>query len=93
MTRLREFVRENSRNPNAIAYTAMAIGALTFPGIAQFATGGNADYLVSRDKDLLDLMTGTELESKQFRQRFRFLNIVDPFGLIQGVKKLGAENE
>jgi len=46
MNRLREFIRENSRNPNAIAYTAMALAALTFPGIAQFASGGNADYLV-----------------------------------------------
>jgi len=44
-------IRENSRNPNAIAYAAMAIGALTFPAIAQFATGGNADYLVSLAAD------------------------------------------
>jgi branched-chain amino acid transport system permease protein len=51
VSRLREFIRENSRNPNAIAYAAMAIGALTFPGIAQFATGGNADYLVSLAAD------------------------------------------
>jgi branched-chain amino acid transport system permease protein len=51
MTRIRQVIRENSRNPNAIAYAAMAIGALTFPGIAQFATGGNADYLVSLAAD------------------------------------------
>jgi len=51
MTRLRDFIRENSRNPNAIAYAAMGIAALTFPGIAQFATGGNADYLVSLAAD------------------------------------------
>src|SRR5450759_1722138 len=51
MTRLREFVRENARNPNAIAYAVMAVGAVTFPGIAQFATGGNADYLVSLAAD------------------------------------------
>src|ERR1700681_3940363 len=51
MKRLREVIRENSRNPNAIAYAAMGIGALTFPGIAQFATGGNADYLVSLAAD------------------------------------------
>ncbi len=51
MTRLRDFVRENSRNPNAIAYAAMGIAAITFPGIAQFATGGNADYLVSLAAD------------------------------------------
>jgi len=51
MTRLREFVRENARNPNAIAYAVMAVGAVSFPGIAQFATGGNADYLVSLAAD------------------------------------------
>jgi len=51
MKRLREAIRENSRNPNAIAYAAMAIAALTFPGISQFATGGNADYLVSLAAD------------------------------------------
>jgi branched-chain amino acid transport system permease protein len=51
MKRLRELIRENSRNPNAIAYAAMAIAALTFPGIAQFASGGNADYLVSLAAD------------------------------------------
>jgi branched-chain amino acid transport system permease protein len=51
MRRLREFARENSRNPNAIAYAAMGIAAITFPGIAQFATGGNADYLVSLAAD------------------------------------------
>jgi branched-chain amino acid transport system permease protein len=51
MTRLRALIRENSRNPNAIAYAAMGLAALTFPGIAQFATGGNADYLVSLAAD------------------------------------------
>jgi branched-chain amino acid transport system permease protein len=51
MTRLRTLVRENYRNPNAIAYFVMAVGALSFPGIAQFATGGNADYLVSQAAD------------------------------------------
>src|SRR6202047_3242821 len=51
MTRLRQFVRENSRNQNAIAYTVMAIGALAFPGVIQFANNGNGDYLVSLAAD------------------------------------------
>src|SRR5450759_1447379 len=51
MNRLRALVRENSRNPNAIAYTVMAIGAIAFPGIIQFANGGNGDYLVSLAAD------------------------------------------
>lgn len=37
-----------------------------------------ADYLVTTDNDLLDLMTGIDVESKQFRQRFRGLKIVKP---------------
>src|SRR6202162_1500396 len=51
MKRLRDYVRENSRNPNAIAYAAMAVAAVSFPGIAQFATGGNANYLMSLAAD------------------------------------------
>ncbi len=46
MKRLREYVSENARNPNAIAYAVMAVAAVSFPGIAQFVTGGSADYLV-----------------------------------------------
>lgn len=41
-----------------------------------------ADYLVSRDKDLLDLMTGFSLECKEFRQRFRPLKVVKPIDFI-----------
>jgi branched-chain amino acid transport system permease protein len=44
-------IRENSRNPNAIAYAAMGIAGLTFPAIVQFVTGGNGDYLVSLAAD------------------------------------------
>jgi len=43
MKRLANLVRQQAHNPNAIAYAAMAVAGLTFPGIAQFATGGNAD--------------------------------------------------
>ena len=46
MSRVRELMRSNARNPNAIAYTLMFVGAVFFPAIAQFATGGNGDYLV-----------------------------------------------
>jgi branched-chain amino acid transport system permease protein len=51
MNRLQELVRQNARNPNAIAYAAMLIGALAFPAVVQFATGGNADNLVSLAAD------------------------------------------
>ena len=42
-----------------------------------------ADYLITRDKDLLDLMTGIDLESKEFRQRFRPLKIVEPIEFLK----------
>src|ERR1700687_2725889 len=51
MNRIRELIRENSRNPNAIAYAAMAIGALSIPASSHFTAGGNADYLVSLAAD------------------------------------------
>jgi branched-chain amino acid transport system permease protein len=51
MKRLEALVRENARNPNAIAYAAMLIGALAFPAVVQFATGGNGDNYVSLAAD------------------------------------------
>ena len=51
MTTVRNFVRSNVRNPNAIAYFLMAVGALVFPAVVQFATGGSGDYLVGLAAD------------------------------------------
>ncbi|MFN0278593.1 MAG: putative toxin-antitoxin system toxin component, PIN family [Pyrinomonadaceae bacterium] len=48
---------------------------------------GNADYLVTRDSDLLDLMTNHDLESKQFRQKTRPLKIVDPVEFLKIFQK------
>ena len=73
-------VFEYQRDPSDEPYINLAIGA-------------QAKCLVSRDKDLLDLMTATDLESKQFRQRFRFLRIIDPADLLHEIKRLGAERE
>lgn len=42
-----------------------------------------ADYIVSRDKDLLSLMTGFDDDSKSFRQQFRPLKIVDTLTFVQ----------
>jgi branched-chain amino acid transport system permease protein len=49
--RFGRLVRESRHNPNAIAYAMMLTGAVLFPLIAQFATGGNGDYLVSLAAD------------------------------------------
>ncbi len=54
-----------ARDPDDEPYINLAIAA-------------EADYIVTRDKDLLDLMTGHNDECKEFRQRFRPLKIVGP---------------
>ena len=51
MNRFSAFVREHSRHPNSVAYASMAIAAVAYPGIVQFATGGNGDALVGLAAD------------------------------------------
>lgn len=41
-----------------------------------------ADFIVSRDHDLLDLMTQYDDDSKEFRQRFRPLRVITPEELL-----------
>lgn len=50
------------------------------------AIEAEADYIVSRDRDLLDLMTDFTIEAKEFRQRFRPLKIVEPLEFLQIIK-------
>jgi putative PIN family toxin of toxin-antitoxin system len=45
-----------------------------------------ADYVVSRDKDLLDLMTDFDDTSKEFRQRFRPMKVVEPLEFLRIVE-------
>ena len=54
-----------SRDPDDEPYINLAVEA-------------KAAFLVSRDKDLLDLMTEHTTEAKQFRQRFRPLRVIEP---------------
>lgn len=51
------------------------------------AVGVRADYLVSRDKDLLSLMTDYTVDAKQFRQRFRFLKVLNPVAFLELVRR------
>ena len=46
-----------------------------------------ASYIVSRDSDLLDLMTGFDELSKDFRRRFRPLKIVEPLSFLNLVRE------
>ncbi len=57
------------------------------------AVAAGADYIVTRDKDLLDLMTGYTDEAKEFRQRFRPLRVVDPVAFLREIEKAAGKND
>ena len=61
---------EYSRDPKDEPYINLAVQA-------------EAHFIVSRDKDLLDLMRGYDDDSKAFRQRFRPLKVVDALTFVQ----------
>lgn len=52
-----------------------------------------ANYVVSRDKDLLELMTGPADECKEFRQRFRSLTVIDPIEFLNEMRRSKTEVE
>ena len=47
------------------------------------ALAANAKYVVSRDKDLLDLMDQDRSEARDFRRRFPSLEIIEPQQLLR----------
>ncbi len=57
--------------------------------IIDLALVSHADYIVTRDKDLLDLMTDISVEGKEFRQKSRPLKIIEP---IEFLKLLAQED-
>lgn len=65
---------EYSRDPEGEPYLNLAISA-------------KAAFLVSHDRDLLDLMIGHDVKSKQFRQRFRSLKVIRPIDFLKEVEK------
>ncbi|MDQ3181710.1 MAG: putative toxin-antitoxin system toxin component, PIN family [Acidobacteriota bacterium] len=46
-----------------------------------------ADYIISWDKDLLDLMTDFTPEAKEFRQKFRPLKIIKPTEFLKVIRE------
>ncbi len=68
-----------ARDPKDAPYLNLAIEA-------------KADYLVTRDRDLLDLMTGHTAECKEFRQRFRRLRVGEPIALRQLIESASLDN-
>lgn len=51
------------------------------------AVASGAKYIVSRDTDLLDLMTDYNDDSKEFRQRFRQLKVIEPLEFLKIVEE------
>jgi putative PIN family toxin of toxin-antitoxin system len=51
------------------------------------AVEAEALYIVTRDNDLLHLMTGYDVESKEFRQKTRPLKIVEPLEFLKIVEQ------
>lgn len=62
-----------SRDPDDEPYINLAIES-------------EADYIVTRDHDLLDLMTGYDAESKEFRQKTRPLKVIEPLEFLKIVE-------
>jgi putative PIN family toxin of toxin-antitoxin system len=56
------------------------------------AVACGAKYIVSRDADLLDLMTNHDIESKEFRQKTRPLKIIEPLEFLKIVEEKRKDN-
>ncbi|MCI0423846.1 MAG: putative toxin-antitoxin system toxin component, PIN family [Acidobacteria bacterium] len=62
------------RDPKDAPYVNLAVAAA-------------ADFIISRDHDLLDLTSGHDDDSKEFRQRFRPLKVITPETLLAEVER------
>lgn len=67
-----------TRDPDDETYINLAIEA-------------EAAFIVSRDKDLLDLMNAYTAEAKEFRQRFRPLKVIEPLAFLTEIQNLKSE--
>lgn len=70
MTRKIAHVFDYARDPDDEAYVDLAVAV-------------RAPLLITRDNDLLCLMTDHSIEAKEFRQRFPFLTILDPVEFLR----------
>jgi putative PIN family toxin of toxin-antitoxin system len=69
-----------SRDPNDEPYLNLAIET-------------EAVFLVSRDNDLLDLMTDFTDEAKDFRRRYRRIKILNPEEFLEETRKLEIKDD
>lgn len=51
------------------------------------AIAAKADFLVTRDNDLLDLMRWDLETGREFQRRFRHLRIVDPVAFLRAIER------
>ena len=68
-----------SRDPNDEPYLNLAIET-------------EAIFLVSRDNDLLDLITDFTTEAKDFRRRYRRIKILNPVEFLEEIRKLESKS-
>ena len=54
------------------------------------AVAAGGAFIISRDRDLLDLMAGHTDEGKEFRQRFRPLRVVEPVEFLTLLEETGT---
>jgi predicted nucleic acid-binding protein len=51
------------------------------------AIEARADFLVTRDNDMLDLMQWEREEGREFQKRFRGLKIIDPAAFLKEIEE------
>ena len=51
------------------------------------AVAAGAEFIISRDTDLLDLMTSFDDDSKEFRQKFRPLRVIQPLEFLKMIEE------
>lgn len=56
--------------------------------VIDLAVACEADFIVTWDRDLLDLMDGYDSPSKEFRQRFRGTKIVNPTRFLEMISEM-----
>lgn len=57
------------------------------------ALSAGAEYLVTRDRDLLDLMDEQRPDGQEFRRRFPALTILDPVEFLRSVRNAQSDSD
>jgi len=90
--RIRQFVvllERRAQFVRRVARTAPIVRDAKDQIYLDLAAAVGADFLITRDHDLLDLMTQHTIAAKEFRSRSRPLRIVTPVGFLRDVERRG----